>query len=123
MPPPPPTPSFKSSSAAPTSFSKFQKQLCLLSRQPLVLGRKESIVNQFLFVLTGSFLYLVVLTLTVYLFLLWSTVVKNGISDYRRKLLAYPLVDVYVSHKHIGKQNPFIYTVKAVTFFGEKGGW
>jgi hypothetical protein len=38
-------------------------------------------------------------------------------------LLAYPLVDVYVSHKHIGKQNPFIYTVKAVTFFGEKGGW
>jgi smad nuclear-interacting protein 1 len=53
----------------------------------------------------------VVLTLTVYLFLLWSTIVKNGLSDYRRKLLAYPLGDVYVSHKHIGKQNPFIYTL------------
>ncbi|KAG6790601.1 hypothetical protein POTOM_006759 [Populus tomentosa] len=52
-----------------------------------------------------------------------NVLVQDGISDYGRNLLTHPLADVYVSNNCIGKQNPFIYIVRAVTFLGEKGGW
>jgi len=98
----------------------FSSEKSAQAFSPYLKGVNSQLIS---FCFYQSFSVLGVLTLHVDLFLLWSVLVQDGISDYGRNLLTHPLADVYVSNNCIGEQNPFIYIVRAVTFLGEKGGW